>query len=54
MMDAASQNKALFVALWDYQAEQEDELTLKKGDMICAAVDYLENSFGEWMTGYRR
>ena len=43
--------KALYVALWDYDAIEEDELSLKKGDMICASVDYLENSFGEWMVG---
>ena len=43
--------KALYVALWDYEAVEEDELSLTKGDMICASVDYLENSFGEWMVG---
>eukprot|EP00750_Incisomonas_marina_P009908 INCI16178.3.p1 GENE.INCI16178.3~~INCI16178.3.p1 ORF type:complete len:517 (+),score=87.20 INCI16178.3:272-1822(+) len=43
--------KALYVALWDYNAIEEDELQLSKGDMVCASVDYLENSFGEWMVG---
>ena len=43
--------KALYVVLWDYEAVEADELTLSKGDMICASVDYLENSFGEWMVG---
>jgi hypothetical protein len=43
--------KALYVVLWDYEAVEGDELTLKKGDMICATVDYLENAFGEWMVG---
>ena len=50
-MDATSHTKALFVALWDYEAQEEDELALVKGDMICASVDFLENSFGEWMSG---
>lgn len=43
--------KALYVVLWDYEAVEDDELSLTKGDMICASVDYLENSFGEWMIG---
>ena len=43
--------KALFLALWDYEAVEEDELSLHKGDMVCASVDYVENSFGEWMYG---
>lgn len=51
MIMAQDTAKALYVALWDYEAIEEDELSLKKGDMICASVDYLENSFGEWMVG---
>ena len=43
--------KALYVALWDYNAVEDDELALARGDMVCASVDYLENSFGEWMFG---
>jgi len=48
---AQNTKKVLYVALWDYEAIEDDELSLKKGDMICASVDYLENSFGEWMMG---
>jgi len=43
--------KSLYVALWNYHPVEEDELPLSKGDMVCASVDYLENSFGEWMIG---
>ena len=48
---ALNTRKALYVALWDYNAIEEDELALAKGDMVCASVDYVENSFGEWMVG---
>ena len=50
-MTATDSGKSLYVALYDYKAQEDDELELKKGDMICATVDYLENSFGEWMSG---